>query len=52
LSQIEQKAETIQDKPKVIRIDSVRKNGQLSAIPIYEEADQEVLGQNIEETRE
>jgi len=36
----------------VVRIDAVRKNGKLTAVPVYEEPDQEALGQNIEETRE
>lgn len=52
MNDIEQKAESFKDKPKVIRIDLVRKNGTRSAIPVYEEPDQEAPGQNIEETRE
>ena len=52
MGDIEAKAACIQDKPKVVRIDSKRVNGTLTAIPIYEEPDQEALGQTIEETRE
>ena len=52
MAEIEEKAACIQDKPKIIRIDSVRKDGKLSAIPIYEEPDQEDPGLDIEETRE
>jgi hypothetical protein len=49
MSDIENKASCIQDKPKVVRIDAVRENGKLSAVPVYEEPDQEALGQNIED---
>jgi hypothetical protein len=52
MNEIEEKAECIQDKPKVIRIDAIRANGKLSAVPVYEEPDQEAPGLNIEETRE
>lgn len=47
MGEIEEKA----GKPKVIRIDSYRKDGKLIAVPVYE-TDQEEPGQNIEETRE
>lgn len=52
MADIEDKAERIQNKPKVVRIDTMRKNGALCAIPVYEETDQEAPGLNIEETRE
>jgi len=51
LAEIENKAACIQDKPKIVKIDSYRENGKLVAVPIYEH-DQEALGQTIEETRE
>jgi len=51
MADIEHKAACIQDKPKIVKIDSYRENGKLVAVPIYE-PDQEALGQTIEETRE
>ena len=49
---IEDKADDVIKPPKVVRIESRRENGNLIAIPIYKEPDQEAPGLNIEETRE
>ena len=44
--------EKVEEKPKVIRIDSYRENGKLVAVPVYEEPDHADHGRGVESHEE